>query len=122
MYGNGIPSSLPGLPVGPGRAKKAVGIDRNGSHSKSAASLEEGVKMHSASVIVDDDVGEGGPDFNGYTTAGKNAAFRPSDISGGHHDQSNFHTNATLDGRLDSSQLKLMDTNQFDSGIGIDDL
>jgi hypothetical protein len=31
MYGNGIPTNLPGLPVGPGRSKKAIGLDRNGS-------------------------------------------------------------------------------------------
>lgn len=112
MYGNGIPSNLPGIPVGPGRAKKAIGLDRNGSQSKSAASLEDGAvlgpRQLSGSVIVDEEVGEGGPDFNGMTAA-KHAGYRPSDLSGA-HDQSAFHTNATLDGRLDSSQLKLMDT------------
>lgn len=71
---------------------------------------------------MNDEVGENGPDFNGYTTAAKNAAFRPSDMSSAGHDLTGFHTNGTLDGRLDSSQLKLMDTNQFDSGLGIDDL
>ena len=39
MYGNGIPSNLPGIPAGPGRSKKMAGLDRNNSQSRSGADI-----------------------------------------------------------------------------------
>ena len=70
-----------------------------------------GPRQPSGSVIIDEDIGDAGLNFGAAMTAMK--GNRSSDLSG-MHDNSAFHTNATLDGRLDSSQLKLMDTNQLD--------